>query len=432
MTRTREYANEINRMHEELERLLEETESKFKILKDMVPLKNPNVDINFDEFEFTKVNLSDISTSNVEPLKGLINALKHDIGHILLKVVITVLGRDVSLDENCRSRITEEFIDNFNSNMKYFENYKKLIGSINDEEMIVWVREYVNKCLSANDCELLELLLTGDVLSNLDVALKSVHNFSNEVKFMGIKSDWVSNCVLRSIVSVCGNPSGISNKLNEAKDKLDLIHVLKKLSDEIGTIGINEQSMSLIRDLVNNIQDIRNSIHEAWDKLNKISDQGGGCLFNIDEVYDELHQNIESKIEAMKSTINALNRLLNYISNVMNLPKDYESNINRINECIEKVDGLFSDLVKDNKVVVDKCSGLAYFMKELERVTNNNISKFKDVGDVGDRELSVLQRLLTKFSGEVDFKTLSDELKEDLEVVIGLCRKGVLPCMVKL
>jgi uncharacterized phage infection (PIP) family protein YhgE len=316
--------------------------------------------------------------------------------------------------------------------MKYFENYKKLIGSINDEEMIVWVREYVNKCLSANDCELLELLLTGDVLSNLDVALKSVHNFSNEVKFMGIKSDWVSNCVLRSIVSVCGNPSGISNKLNEAKDKLDLIHVLKKLSDEIGTIGINEQSMSLIKDLVNNIQDIRNSIHEAWDKLNKIGDQGGDCLFNIDEVYDELHQNIESKIEAMKSTINALNRLLNYISNVMNLPKDHESNINRINECIEKIDGLFNGLVKDSKVVVDKCSSLAYFMRELERVANNSISKFKDVGDVGDRELSVLQRLLTKFSGEVDFKTLSDELKEDLEVVIGLCRKGVLPCMVKL
>jgi hypothetical protein len=134
----------------------------------------------------------------------------------------------------------------------------------------------------------------------------------------------------------------------------------------------------------------------------------------------------------MKSTINALNRLLNYISNVMNLPKDHESNINRINECIEKIDGLFNGLVKDSKVVVDKCSGLAYFMRELERVANNSISKFKDVGDVGDRELSVLQRLLTKFSGEVDFKTLSDELKEDLEVVIGLCRKGVLPCMVKL
>jgi hypothetical protein len=92
MTRTREYANEINRMHEELERLLGETESKFEILKIMVSLKNPNVDINFDEFEFTKVNLSDISTSNVEPLKGLINALKHDIGHILLKVVICSIG----------------------------------------------------------------------------------------------------------------------------------------------------------------------------------------------------------------------------------------------------------------------------------------------------------------------------------------------------
>jgi len=431
MTKTREYANSIASSGNRMINLLNDAEKRYNILKTMMNTLR-EYDIIIKPFKFTAIDLNKSDTSSLESsLRALIEAFKSDITHVLSVVLSKVLDRDVNI-EGCGA--VDEFIENFN---KYYGNYKLLISKINDknDDLSIWIREYAGECLK-NDCQLLEKMQIGDSLSSLNNIIQHVTILKSTLGSMGINGDLISTCILHIVTrNFCNNPLNIMDELSNVEDKLKIVDALRMVSDEIGKVDGKGLKTSLIRDLLSDLQNIRNSVKDALNKVNGISGQKD-CLHGIKDIYEMLHEDIGEKINSMESHIDSIKRLLDYINNRLNSNNNNNNvYIEKINACINKISGVLSGSVKDVKVAVDTCSGIVHYMENLDKTINDSIIKFRDLNGADDKEINILIKIFEKFSGEVNFKQLNESgvlSDEEFKIFIELCRRGILPCVVKL
>lgn len=430
MTKTREYANSIASSGNRMINLLNDAEKRYNILKTMMNTLR-EYDIIIKPFKFTAIDLNKSDTSSLESsLRALIEAFKSDITHVLSVVLSKVLDRDVNI-EGCGA--VDEFIENFN---KYYGNYKLLISKINDknDDLSIWIREYASECLK-NDCQLLEKMQIGDSLSSLSNIIQHATTLKGTLGRMGINGDLISTCILHIVTrNFCNNPLNIMDELSNVEDKLRIVDALRKVSDEISKVDGKGLKTSLIKDLLSDLQNIRSSIKDALNKVNGVSGQEN-CLHSIKDIYEMLHEDIGEKIKSMKSHIDSIKRLLDFINKRLNLNNNNNIDIERINECIDKISGVLSGSVKDVKVAVGTCSGIVHYMENLDKTIDDSIKKFRDSSDTGDKEINVLIKIFEKFSGEVNFKQLNESgvlSDEEFKIFIELCRRGILPCVVKL
>jgi len=433
MTKTREYANSIASSGNRMINLLNDAEKRYNILKTMMnTLREYGIIIKPGDFKFTAIDLNKFDPSDLESsLRALIEAFKSDITYVLSVVLSKVLDRDVNI-EGCGA--VDEFIENFN---KYYGNYKLLISKINDknDDLSIWIREYAGECLK-NDCQLLEKMQIGDSLSSLSNIIQHVTTLKSTLGSMGINGDLISTCILHIVTrNFCNNPLNIMDELSNVEDKLKIVNVLRMVSDEIGKVDGKGLKTSLIRDLLSDLQNIRNSVKDALNKVNGISGQED-CLHGIKDIYEMLHEDIGEKINSMESHIDSIKRLLDYINNRLNSNNNNNNvYIEKINACINKISGVLSGSVKDVKVAVDTCSGIVHYMENLDKTIDDSIKKFRDSSGTGDKEINVLIKIFEKFSGEVNFKQLNESgvlSDEEFKIFIELCRRGILPCVVKL
>ncbi len=432
MTKTREYANSIASSGNRMINLLNDAEKRYNILKTMMnTLREYDIIIKPGDFKFTAIDLNKSDTSSLESsLRALIEAFKSDITRVLSVVLSKVLDRDVNI-EGCGA--VDEFIENFN---KYYGNYKLLISKINDknDDLSIWIREYASECLK-NDCQLLEKMQIGDSLSSLSNIIQHATTLKSTLSRMGINGDLISTCILHIVTrNFCNNPLNIMDELSNVEDKLRIVDALRKVSDEISKVDGKGLKTSLIKDLLSDLQNIRSSIKDALNKVNGVSGQED-CLHSIKDIYEMLHEDIGEKIKSMKSHIDSIKRLLDFINKRLNLNNNNNIDIERINECIDKISGVLSGSVKDVKVAVGTCSGIVHYMENLDKTIDDSIKKFRDSSDTGDKEINVLIKIFEKFSGEVNFKQLNESgvlSDEEFKIFIELCRRGILPCVVKL
>jgi len=432
MTKTREYANSIASSGNRMINLLNDAEKRYNILKTMMnTLREYGIIIKPGDFKFTAIDLNKFDPSDLESsLRALIEAFKSDITYVLSVVLSKVLDRDVNI-EGCGA--VDEFIENFN---KYYGNYKLLISKINDknDDLSIWIREYASECLK-NDCQLLEKMQIGDSLSSLSNIIQHVTTLKSTLGSMGINGDLISTCILHIVTrNFCNNPLNIMDELSNVEDKLKIVNVLRMVSDEIGKVDGKGLKTSLIMDLLSDLQNIRNSVKDALNKVNGVSGQEN-CLHSIKDIYEMLHEDIGEKINSMESHIDSIKRLLDFINKRLNLNNNNNIDIERINECIDKISGVLSGSVKDVKVAVGTCSGIVHYMENLDKTIDDSIKKFRDSSGTGDKEINVLIKIFEKFSGEVNFKQLNESgvlSDEEFKIFIELCRRGILPCVVKL
>jgi len=432
MTKTREYANSIASSGNRMINLLNDAEKRYNILKTMMnTLREYDIIIKPGDFKFTAIDLNKFDPSGLESsLRALIEAFKSDITYVLSVVLSKVLDRDVNI-EGCGA--VDEFIENFN---KYYGNYKLLISKINDknDDLSIWIREYAGECLK-NDCQLLEKMQIGDSLSSLSNIIQHVTTLKSTLGSMGINGDLISTCILHIVTrNFCNNPLNIMDELSNVEDKLKIVNVLRMVSDEIGKVDGKGLKTSLIMDLLSDLQNIRNSVKDALNKVNGVSGQED-CLHGIKDIYEMLHEDIGEKINSMESHIDSIKRLLDFINKRLNLNNNNNIDIERINECIDKISGVLSGSVKDVKVAVGTCSGIVHYMENLDKTIDDSIKKFRDSSGTGDKEINVLIKIFEKFSGEVNFKQLNESgvlSDEEFKIFIELCRRGILPCVVKL
>jgi methyl-accepting chemotaxis protein len=252
---------------------------------------------------------------------------------------------------------------------------------------------------------------------------------------MGINGDLISTCILHIVTrNFCNNPLNIMDELSNVEDKLRIVDALRMVSDEISKVDGKGLKTSLIKDLLSDLQNIRSSIKDALNKVNGVSGQEN-CLHSIKDIYEMLHEDIGEKIKSMKSHIDSIKHLLDFINKRLNLNNNNNIDIERINECIDKISGVLSGSVKDVKVAVGTCSGIVHYMENLDKTIDDSIKKFRDSSDTGDKEINVLIKIFEKFSGEVNFKQLNESgvlSDEEFKIFIELCRRGILPCVVKL
>ena len=432
MTKTREYANSIASSGNRMINLLNDAEKRYNILKTMMnTLREYDIIIKPGDFKFTAIDLNKFDPSDLESsLRALIEAFKSDITYVLSVVLSKVLDRDVNI-EGCGA--VDEFIKNFN---KYYGNYKLLISKINDknDDLSIWIREYASECLK-NDCQLLEKMQIGDSLSSLSNIIQHATTLKSTLGSMGINGDLISTCILHIVTrNFCNNPLNIMDELSNVEDKLRIVDALRMVSDEISKVDGKGLKTSLIKDLLSDLQNIRSSIKDALNKVNGVSGQEN-CLHSIKDIYEMLHEDISEKINSMESHIDSIKRLLDFINKRLNLNNNNNIDIERINECIDKISGVLSGSVKDVKVAVGTCSGIVHYMENLDKTIDDSIKKFRDSSDTGDKEINVLIKIFEKFSGEVNFKQLNESgvlSDEEFEIFIELCRRGILPCVVKL
>jgi len=432
MTKTREYANSIASSGDRMINLLNDAEKRYNILKTMMnTLREYDIIIKPGDFKFTAIDLNKFDPSGLESsLRALIEAFKSDITYVLSVVLSKVLDRDVNI-EGCGA--VDEFIENFN---KYYGNYKLLISKINDknDDLSIWIREYAGECLK-NDCQLLEKMQIGDSLSSLSNIIQHVTTLKSTLGSMGINGDLISTCILHIVTrNFCNNPLNIMDELSNVEDKLKIVNALRMVSDEIGKVDGKGLKTSLIMDLLSDLQNIRNSVKDALNKVNGVSGQEN-CLHGIKDIYEMLHEDIGEKINSMESHIDSIKRLLDFINKRLNLNNNNNIDIERINECIDKISGVLSGSVKDVKVAVGTCSGIVHYMENLDKTINDSIIKFRDLSGAGDKEINILIKIFEKFSGEVNFKQLNESgvlSDEEFKIFIELCRRGILPCVVKL
>jgi copper chaperone CopZ len=433
MTKTWEYANSIASSGNRIINLLNDVEKRYSILKTMIDtLRKSSITIKPDKFKSTAIDLNKLDPSGLESsLRALIEAFKSDITYVLSVVLSKVLDRDVNI-EGCGA--VDEFIENFN---KYYGNYKLLISKINDknDDLSIWIREYAGECLK-NDCQLLEKMQIGDSLSSLSNIIQHVTTLKSTLGSMGINGDLISTCILHIVTrNFCNNPLNIMDELSNVEDKLKIVNALRMVSDEIGKVDGKGLKTSLIKDLLSDLQNIRNSVKDALNKVNGISGQED-CLHGIKDIYEMLHEDIGEKINSMESHIDSIKRLLDYINNRLNSNNNNNNvYIEKINACINKISGVLSGSVKDVKVAVDTCSGIVHYMENLDKTINDSIIRFRELSGAGDKEINILIKIFEKFSGEVNFKQLNESgvlSDEEFKIFIELCRRGILPCVVKL
>jgi len=432
MTKTREYANSIASSGNRMINLLNDAEKRYNILKTMMnTLREYDIIIKPGDFKFTAIDLNKFDPSDLESsLRALIEAFKSDITYVLSVVLSKVLDRDVNI-EGCGA--VDEFIKNFN---KYYGNYKLLISKINDknDDLSIWIREYASECLK-NDCQLLEKMQIGDSLSSLSNIIQHATTLKSTLGSMGINGDLISTCILHIVTrNFCNNPLNIMDELSNVEDKLRIVDALRMVSDEISKVDGKGLKTSLIKDLLSDLQNIRSSIKDALNKVNGVSGQEN-CLHSIKDIYEMLHEDISEKINSMESHIDSIKRLLDFINKRLNLNNNNNIDIERINECIDKISGVLSGSVKDVKVAVGTCSGIVHYMENLDKTIDDSIKKFRDSSGTGDKEINVLIKIFEKFSGEVNFKQLNESgvlSDEEFKIFIELCRRGILPCVVKL
>jgi len=431
MTKTREYANSIASSGDRMINLLNDAEKRYDILKTMMNTLREYSIIIKPGFKFTAIDLNKSDTSSLESsLRALIEAFKSDITYVLSVVLSKVLDRDVNI-KGCGA--VDEFIENFN---KYYGNYKLLISKINDknDDLSIWIREYAGECLK-NDCQLLEKMQIGDSLSSLSNIIQHATTLKSTLGSMGINSDLISTCILHIVTrNFCNNPLNIMDELSNVEDKLRIVDALRMVSDEISKVDGKGLKTSLIKDLLSDLQNIKSSIKDALNKVNGVSGQEN-CLHSIKDIYEMLHEDISEKINSMESHIDSIKRLLDFINKRLNLNNNNNIDIERINECIDKISGVLSGSVKDVKVAVGTCSGIVHYMENLDKTIDDSIKKFRDSSGTGDKEINVLIKIFEKFSGEVNFKQLNESgvlSDEEFKIFIELCRRGILPCVVKL
>ena len=433
MTKTREYANSIASSGDRMINLLNDAEKRYDILKTMMnTLREYGIIIKPGDFKFTAIDLNKSDTSSLESsLETLIEAFKSDMTYMLSIVLSKVLGRGVNI-EGCG--IVDEFIKNFN---RYYGNYKLLISKINDKnnDLSIWIREYAGACLK-NDCQLLEKMQIDGSLSSLSNIIQHATTLKSTLVSMGINGDLISTCILHIVTSnFCDNPLNIMDELSNVEDKLKIVNALRTVSDEISKVDGKGLKTSLIKDLLSDLQNIRNSVKDALNKVNGISGQED-CLHGIKDIYEMLHEDIGEKINSMESHIDSIKRLLDYINNRLNSNNNNNNvYIEKINTCINKISGVLSGSVKDVKVAVDMCSDIVHYMENLDKTINDSIIRFRELSGAGDKEINILIKVFEKFNGEVNFKQLNESgvlSDEEFKIFIELCRRGILPCVVKL